>query len=825
MTRGARCVAVILAVAVLGSSPAATTETAQAGQIGAGIAVFVLNRALDKSGLLDKIGLGKEKAATPEQVADLKRSIEGVSYTLQEIKEQIADSTSAISDLIQELQQFTAFTAVNTTINEQAGVFDSVQRHYADFLVSAETEPVKGSLMYQDINTVILSNTSGTDFGGRVDRIHNAIVPIMSAGGMNEGLLTVVAKLARTNGKPFSVVENYYLRLLSWETFAMGMYLDAMRYRAGTATDPKRAAAITLDVENSKKAFVNKLALQRVAFLQAAEAYALHGGPLSWTDAAVATAPMRRADLVVNAMEGASGWFTLAGLGFNDGILTATEGNSAAPMVRVDAASKWWPLDGTVGIKPSVYYQRSARYSLAGPGGATNACYYYLGPDPQRYGGDTWKGLIAGSTCDVRVWRYRSGRNFPPFTPRFIDIVQGRRLDATTGTFYSDNIDLVSGKSVTGQGTDAVTLTAHPDGYGAPASEIGVVPAMDATGKNVTDPNRVVLLIPGNALVDQYVYLTPKCGASPLVFGFSESVYTASAPPRPELIFRRVSEPVAACEGASCPAPGVAFAFTCPNGQEQFMTPYRDGNISGGPTPYYFRATKDSGTTRLRLSYPEPGDPDTRQHVYLNIPASVGFYGGMVGHDIVTKKRDLADMGGKPRLSVHTASPEQYTRSPISAQNQNDVRINVRVTGQAPLNLTVTAKSRLNAELIRIGYECGTPYPQVEGHLSVDTKEFATLTESIGGCDTTFFKTGSLSYRRPVNSPFEGKLDLTKKPGESFDIIGLVRTTLKMRGGEQMRTSAWAFLEFDTLELAITNLPKTAPAPAPPPAPFFLPPR
>jgi hypothetical protein len=767
-----------------------------------GVTVFVLNRALDRSGLLDKVGLGNPNE-TKQQIDEVKRSLEDVKQGLREIQTQIAGSTDVITNQVQELREFTAFMnrhAVMYGSNGHVTAFLTVRTDYVNFLTGSPTTITPGSVIDIDIQNRVLAKNAGQSFRDRVADIHTQIVPIEPVGGLSDGILTLLAKVARANGKPFSTVENYFMRLVGWETFAMGMFLDAKRYVSAPAED----------IEAVKADFVAKLSQQRRMFLEAAEAYALYGGPISTTDAAVALAPLRRADFVANALDGATGWFTAAVFGLNDPVIDEFAA-FADPYVRVDASSRAWPLDATLGSGGDPFYRRNIVYSLTGGGGATNGCYYYVGRDyGKRKQPNAFAYNVAGLGCNVRVLRYRASLALPPFMPKFGAIGDTSGLDVQSGgAFVSENVDLVTGAPFVGADSRDVSLTSHQAAYGSPTADLIITPAYDGKG-NVPDPDRVVFVIPPNAMLSSFSYLGANCDQSQARFVVTSYTYTGTAPPRPELMFRRTVDPAAAaCRTADCPAPGVAYAFLCPGSTvEQFMTPQADGRIGAGAAPFYFRLTKDRPNgARTRLSFVQrPGSgPAANHYVYLNVPASVGFFAALVGQDIVGKgPRELGAIGGERlQTGFDGWTPDVNGTGPITTEGGGEKRLTVRILGNQPITLSVSAGGRVVGSMMRAGRECNNGSPTLVGTFSADGADFARRAESMPGC--SFF--GTPPRDQNVDFRFDGTGAIASKAaGTQFDLVGAFKALLVARGGSgRIWMNANGNLTIEKLELTITN--------------------
>ncbi|HEX3127373.1 MAG TPA: hypothetical protein VH394_08590, partial [Thermoanaerobaculia bacterium] len=241
-----------------------------AGKLGG----MALDALLEKTGLLDKLGLAPEKVnvATREQVEQLARSIESVRADLKRVSDQIATSTESIANQVAELREFQAFTTRNgpgggNSISDHLTVFETVRADYTDFITGNTTSIVPGSLIANDIDNKILG--AGNDFRDRIDSIHKNIVPTDNVGGLVDGVYTLLAKVARENGRDWSVVENYFVKLTGWQAEAMSLYLDAKRYKRAPEGD----------INALKARFREQLAAQRVELLRAAEVFVLHKGP------------------------------------------------------------------------------------------------------------------------------------------------------------------------------------------------------------------------------------------------------------------------------------------------------------------------------------------------------------------------------------------------------------------------------------------------------------------------------------------------------------------------------------------------------------------
>ena len=720
-----------------------------AGKLGG----MALDALLEKTGLLDKLGLAPEKVnvATREQVEELARSIEAVRADLKRVSDQIATSTEPIANQVAELREFVAFTTRNQPISDHLTVFTTVRGDYTDFITGDVTSIAPSSLIASDINTRILG--AGNDFRDRVNSIHGHIVPTDSVGELVDGVYTLLAKVARENGKEWSVVENYFVKLTGWQTQAIGLYLDAKRYKKAPQGD----------IDAVKAKFRQQLAAQRLALLRAAEVFVLHKGPRGLKGVpATDLAPMRRADHIVHYLEGKKGWVTAAVLGFSDPVVGGLA-SYAGPYMQVDAASMKHEFDDTYGSAGNSYYKRNVEYPLS-----DQNCYYYVGRDfAERNSPGYFEKLVAGLGCKARVMRHLASLEPPPFLVEFT-IASSAIEDADAvarragqlagdyappfGTLTFSKLDLVTGADSTVSDMEQVSLAGSVNATASATSQFALV----------GQPSATLILIPGNAITDQGVYLAAKCdGGGTVRFGFGTAMAGSE---RAAFPFRQVKRQTAPCTGP-CPAPEVAFGFKCPGAsQERFLAPpaTEGGLATASALPVYFKLA--AGTPRDQTRFTYTTQDGKTAALYLNIPTTIGFYAGLVGYDLVGKSKDVGAFRNGTRLQTGGGFLEKRGYGHFSQTSFGEKKLSVRILGERTLDFDLSATGAVAGTLVRevpnakYAETCGRLQPSVSGSFSADDSVFATRTTKASG---------SCSGPSPVSETFTGTASVKAKAPKS----------------------------------------------------------
>jgi hypothetical protein len=192
------------------------------------------------------------------------------------------------------------------------------------------------------------------------------------------------------------------------------------------------------------------------------------------------------------------------------------------------------------------------------------------------------------------------------------------------------------------------------------------------------------------------------------------------------------------------------------------------------------------------------------RHLYLNVPTSVGFFGAVVGGDLIGKTRDLslnADGTTHMQTGVGGWVPDVSGRA-INQDDASEKRIALRVLGPRSLDMSVSAKGQMTGYLLRNGWE-SNDYPHMVGRFSAGGTDVAVREEVNPPCRPGG---SSLKCDRGVDATFEGTGTIPSKSATTIDLVGGVTVQLRALGrGGVTRMNGNASLVLQKLQLTITN--------------------
>lgn len=757
------------------------------------VAAFVLPKLLDKTGLLDKLGLGNPQA-TAEQVAALQQSINGLRDDIARVQNQIARSTEIISLAIQDLatqlqksEDLDRFLAANTQVQAHINVFDLMNDDFLAFLGgTATTITATTRLSTSDLDRIRGAN-GNADFRDRVFAVHKQIVPD-AVGGLVTGVLTLLARAAVQHGKLYDVVESYFLNLLAWEYLGFGLYLDVRRSDRAEAQE----------LADLKRTFNVWMSEQRVELLRAAEEYTIYRGPRGFLGFPHADLdPMRRADELVHQLRGDWGWITAAIVGFTDPVvdeLAKVDGMS----MQGDVGSTPLKLDANVGQPGRTYYQRNAEVRLPPSNG-----YFYIGDDyVKRAQPDAFQYRVAGSTDRVRVVRYKGLLPPPFFTPmsRFaansgevLDDGQGRRA----GTSVWLRTDPVTGMQSTLTHSGEMSLRYHANGNSSPMSELIIRPRMDAQGTE-----EFSIVIPPNPLTPDATFLAPIYEGNKVRFGMSAS----------EFFYRPMYQKMD--DGST----GFGLWFHKPDGSmhDQFVTPLNDGTIGvSGSSPFIkFRRSRPSASSDVSvLSF---GDEPNRRYLYLDLPMTTSFYASLIGFRSCGKQRDLGAFRDGTRINTghggyFTGPHHDDTLGEFNEGVYNGIfddwntvvkSVELRVVGKKKLDFKVSAAGTLRGQLLIGSGELAPPKLEAfaDASFNAGDTQYAHVEHRV-----TLGKRTRGPLRENIADAFSGDTAVSVAVGSKVTLGMTVRSHIEIRTRVPSIANAKIQLAFEKLLVDITT--------------------